>query len=188
MGILPAYMSVHRVLAWCPCRPEEDIISSGTWVINSCEFVARCVCGVCVCLCVGRWSHYLLHAKQRLYHWTVACLNFEPYLSKYWASKIVIHQLPWLSPVKQLSGGLDLWQTSESYWRKPRAVLVTYALSFHLFSLGDHQILLKSTGKQPNVANTCNPSTWEMETGRPGVQGYYLSLHETLCQKIKTNK
>ena len=42
MNVLPAYMSVYHVHAWCPWRPEEGTGVPGTVVMDSCKLP----CGV----------------------------------------------------------------------------------------------------------------------------------------------
>ena len=42
MGVLPAWMSVHHMHAWCPSRPEEGIRCPGTEVTDC--WKQPCVC------------------------------------------------------------------------------------------------------------------------------------------------
>lgn len=41
MGVLPSYVSVHHVHAWCPYKPEERVRSPKTRIKDVC--VAPCV-------------------------------------------------------------------------------------------------------------------------------------------------
>ena len=41
MGILPGYIFVYHMPAWCPWRPEEGVESSGTEVTDGCYIGAR---------------------------------------------------------------------------------------------------------------------------------------------------
>lgn len=36
-SVVPACTYVHCVHAWCPCKPEEGIISSGTGATGHCK-------------------------------------------------------------------------------------------------------------------------------------------------------